>query len=144
MSSWTLAVQDGDIKILPGTGQPVQITGPQKTSQDLQETFQSDYDPTRNIGTALPSIIGTIPDSMAEPFVQNEVNKGVQRLIQLEQSDPNVDAYEQIGAIQQLNVTVQGFNVAFYVLCTTVAGDAVQAANIRNLKPIQELNQIEP
>lgn len=130
--SVTLKKADGDILIQGSNGRPSLIGGVEKLSQDLADCLMITYDPARDFGQELDTLIGVssrhaFVNAINAATVRQRVEEAIQRLQSLQRSRPDqISDFESIERIKDIKVYPQGkTGYVFFVEVTPVAGPDV-------------------
>ncbi len=98
--SWTFQMKNGDITYGVG-GQPSNVTGKMKLSQDLGEAAQSPIDDI-GFGFGIEKLVGQVQDPDLVPsLLDQRISDGIRRLISLQENNQSLsrDDAERIDSI---------------------------------------------
>lgn len=134
MSS-TFYVFNGDIYLAEDSGRSYLVDGVDKCSQDIMESFYTDYDPERNIGSEISDIysLPIMGKGVMTSFIKSKVADVIERLQLYQQVDPYITADEKIKDI--LTLQVQQLNNTTYVFYIKVSVED-PTTNVTSILPI--------
>jgi hypothetical protein len=130
--SVTLKKVDGDIYIQGSNGRPQLIGGVEKLSQDIADCLMITYDPDRDFGHELDTVLGatsrhTFANVINASTVKQFVEEAIMRLRSVQRSRPDqVTDFESVDKVRDIKVYPLGkTGYIFFVEVTPVAGPDV-------------------
>lgn len=131
--SVTIKMAAGDM-VKASSGRMVSVSGLEKGSQDIAETFLNNYDPAdppaHPTGSEFFTLVGSVAsggDIGVSTTIQQMADSALQRLMDAQQDDPTVDDEELIAEIVSINVWRFGdMSWAFYSMCLTDSEEEVE------------------
>jgi hypothetical protein len=143
--STTLKMADGDLFIDVVTGRPKTIAGVEKCVQDVAEVLMTSLSQPGRAGRLFPRAYGSelatldgpsrFGGLLGRPLVARKVQEAINRLIDLQESDPYLTAAEHIVAIRRLIVEQFGATDYAYFVQVDVA-DSSATQTVSNLGAI--------
>lgn len=123
--SMTFRIVDGQVEFDPATGQVVTVSGERKCSQDLAEVLLQEYLPEQNYGSFLSKVIKNQIPYISELIIRHYISEAVRLLDAKQAEDPEIDSYERITGITQLDTILDDEGtLGFYVKVGTEEGEA--------------------
>lgn len=131
--SVTLKMAAGDL-VKQSSGRMQEVSGLEKGSQDIAETFLDNYDPADPPWHATGSEFFLIDENVfaysdigTETMIHQMAESSLERLIEAQQEDPEVDDDELIAEVKSINVWKIGdLSWAFYSVCVTDSDEDVE------------------
>jgi hypothetical protein len=120
------------------------IVGFEKVSQDIAEVLLTNYDVDRDYGSELGLTDASPVFNIAESQVSSYVLDAVERLRNLQRTNPTTTAQEEIASVDQIQVFKNDqTEVSFGLAVSTTFGPAVNSGVALRAKPVA-LNHLLP
>jgi len=139
----TFRMVDGDL-FFDINGRLNQIEGFDKVSQDIAEILLTEFDPDRDYGSELALTDSSPVFNVSEAQVSSYVLDAVERLRNLQRTNPTTTLQEEIASIDQIQVFKNDqTEVTFGLAVTTSAGPRIESGIALATKPVA-LNHLLP
>jgi hypothetical protein len=138
--SWAPMYEAGDFAIEPNSGRFVEATGELKLAQDIANAMMTFYDPVRDYGSEMTTLIGQYSTNSKSMLMQM-ASDAVARLRAKQISNTVIDSTEQIASIKDVRVALDPSThtkVYSLVKVQTVAGQ--EQTSISTISPTTPIN----
>lgn len=147
--SVTLRMADGDL-FINSAGRAEEVSGADKTAQDLAEVLMTPLDPLRSYGSELADLSIPQPVSLfvGKALISKKVDEAIQRLKRMQERDPYAGPDERIDKINRLLVEeIESREFIFWVnvllVDKTIIGNRILAVSLRHQESARLIDSVQ-